>query len=372
MNNKIKYFASALMVAAFGSAFTACDDWTEPEHIDINYSTVEDAENYPAYAAALRAYRNTDHVNVYAWVSINENGPVDQSQRLTSLPDSIDVIVLSTPSEIHPTVLSDMKKVREVKGMKVMYQIDFDGIKASHTTLCENLSKERSDLQLEYDALINAAETDEEKEALAAELAGKLEALTDPVLEDYVLENLTSSLNYVKSKGLDGVLFAFDGKASNHLTASELAEYNAQQLVFLGAARDWHKRNPQLSYDFLGKPQNVTDKEMLNEFNMIFLRQGLDATNVNLYTYYLTLASVEGVPAERLGMMTTYVSADPDDATTGVFSDGSYALDGFANWVVSANVACVGIQNVQNDYFNPTFAYPHVRAIIQAANPNIK
>lgn len=372
MNKKIKYFASALTVVAFGAAFTACDDWTEPEHVDINFSNVEGAENYPAYAAALREYRNKDHTKVYAWVNINENGPVDQSQRLTSLPDSIDVIVLFTPSKIHPTVLSDMKKVREVKGMKVIYQIDFDAIKAAYTALCEDLSKQRSDLELEYDALIEAAETDEEKDALAAELEGRLKSLANPVLEDYVLENLTSSLNYVKSNDLDGVMFAFDGKASNHLTEAELAEYTAQQLVFLGAARDWHKRNPQMMYDFLGKPQNVSDKEMLNEFNMLFLRQGLDATNVNLYTYYLTLAGVEGVPTERLGMMTTYVSNDPEDTTTGVFTDGSLAVEGFGNWVKSANVACVGIQNVQNDYFNAAFCYPHIRALIQAANPNIK
>lgn len=372
MNNKIKYFASALMVAAFGSVFTACDDWTEPEHIDINYPNVEDAENYPAYLEALRKYRNTDHVNVYAWVDINENGPIDQSQRLTSLPDSIDVIVLSTPSEVHPTVLADMNKVRNDKGMKVIYQIDFDAIKAAYTALCEDLSKQRSDLELEYAPLIEAAETDEEKDALQAELSEKLTALADPVLEDYILENLSSSLDYVKSKGLDGVMFAFDGKASNHLTADELVAYNAQQLVFLGAARDWHKRNPEMMYDFLGKPQNVSDKELLGEFNMLFVRQGLDATNQNLYTYYLTLASSEGVPAERLGMMTTFTSNDPEDTTTGFFTDGTLAIDGFAKWVPAANVACVGIHNVQNDFFNRTFTYPHVRAVIRAANPNIK
>lgn len=372
MKSILKYLSSALIATAFGVAFTSCDDWTEPKHIDVNYSNVEGAENYPAYLAALRDYRKTDHVKVYAWAYINENGPLNQSERLTSLPDSIDVIVLSSPSEIHPTVLSDMKKVRDDKGMKVMYQIDFDGLKAEYTAICEDLSKQRSDLQIEYDGLIGAAETDEQKEALSAELAEKLAALPDPVLDDYVLGKLTSSLNYVKSKGLDGVVFAFDGKASNHLTAAELAEYKAQQLVFLGAARDWHKRNPEMKYDFMGKPQNISDKELLGEFDMIFIRQGLDATNASLYTYYLTLAAVDGVPAERLGMMTTFASADPDDNITGIFSDGSYALDGFAKWVVSADIACVGIQNVQNDYFYPAFSYPHVRNVIQAANPTIK
>lgn len=372
MNNKIKYLASAMMVAACGASFSACDDWTDTESIDLKYNTVEDAANYADYLEALRAYRATDHTLVYAWVSLTPDGPKNQSERLTSLPDSIDVLVVSAQGDIHSTVLADMKKVREDKAMKIVYQIDFDAIKADHTALCENLSKERSDLELEYASLIEAAETDDAKAALEEELEGKLEALADPELIDYVLENLESELNFARNTGFEGVIFAFDGKASNHLTDDELAEYTAQQLVFLGAARDWHKRYPQLSYDFLGKPQNVTDKNILAEFNMVFLRQGLDATNVNLYTYYLNLASVEGVPAERLGMMSTYISADSDDETTGVFSDGSYALDGFAQWVAGANVACIGIHNVQNDYFNPTLTYPHVRAVIQAANPSIK
>lgn len=367
MNNKIKYFASAMMVAAFATAFTACDDWTEPEHIDINYTPVDGAENYPAYLENLRHYRTTDHVKVYGWVNLAENNPTNQSERLTSLPDSIDVLVLSTPNEIHPTVLADMKTVREQKGMEVIYQIDFDATKTAYTALCEDLSKQRSDLELEY-----ALREDADDEAVQAELAEKLAALADPVFEDYLLETLTKSLDYASSTGLDGVMFAFDGKATNHMSTAELADYKAQQLVFLGAARDWHKRNPQLKYDFLGLPQNISDKEILGEFNMIFVRDGLKATNADLYTYYLAMASVDGVPVERLGMMATYASADPDDATTGVFSDGTSALAGFANWVIGADVACIGMQNIQNDYFNPTFSYPHVRAVIQAANPNIK
>jgi len=369
MNNKIKYFASALMVAAVGASFTACDDWTEPEHIDINYSNVEDAENYPAYLEALRAYRKTDHKKVYAWVNLSENAPANQSERVTSLPDSIDVLVLSTPSEIHPIVLSDLNTVREQKGMEVVYQIDFDAVKAEYTALCEQLGADRDAIQAQIDALDPESE---DYDAQKAELEAKLEAAANPNLNDYLLADLTESLTYAKEKNLDGVMFAFNGKASNHLTEAELAEYNAQQLVFLGAARDWHKRNPNMKYDFLGYPQNITDKDILGEFGMLFIRQGLDATNVNIYTYYLTMAQAEGVPVERLGMMATYTSADPDDATTGVFSDGSMALDGFAKWLMGADVAGVGIQNVQNDYFNPTFSYPHVRAVIQAANPQIK
>lgn len=367
MNNKIKYFTSAMMVAAFGLAFTACDEWTEPEHVDINYDNIVDAENYPAYLENLRKYRDTEHTQVYAWVYLSEDGPKNQSERVTSLPDSIDVLVLSNPAKPHDVVLADLNKVRKEKGMKVSYQIDFDALKAEHALLCEELAKQRTDLELEY-----SLREDAEDPAVQEELAAKLKELESPALEDYILENLTASLNYVKEMKLDGVLFAFDGKASNHLTKEELIEYKAQQLVFLGAASDWHKRNPEMLYDFMGKPQNVSDPAILAEFNMILARQGLDATNADVYTYYLEQAKGQNIPSERLGMMATYISSNPDDITTGVFSNGTMALDGFAKWLTVNPVACIGIQNVQNDYFNPAFPYPHVRAAIQAANPIIK
>ena len=105
---------------------------------------------------------------------------------------------------------------------------------------------------------------------------------------------------------------------------------------------------------------------------MLFVRQGLDATNGNLYAYYMTLAMVDGVPVEKLGMMATYKSSDPEDTKTGYYSDGTLALVGFAKWAAAAQPAGVGIKNAQMDYFNPGFSYPHVRAIIQAVNPSIK
>ncbi len=364
---KIKNLFMTLAAAATSLGFTACDDWTEPEHIDINYSTVEQAPGYQEYLEALRAYRTKPHKQVYGWVKLTDKGPLNQSERITSIPDSIDVLVLSTPNEIHPTVLADVERVRADKAMKVMYQVDFDAISAAHAAACEQMGKERSDLELEY-----SLRPDAESEAVKAELAAKLAELADPAFEDFALEQLSVGLKYAANKKLDGVMFAFDGKATNHMEPAELRAYRARQLVFLGTARDWHKRNPELMYDFVGLPQNVEDKALLGEFNMIFVRQGLDATNANLFGYYLALASVDGVPAERLGMMSTYTSPDPEDSDTGIFTDGSYALDGFATWLRSADVACVGIQNVQNDYFNPDFVYPHVRAVIQAANPNIK
>lgn len=346
---------------------TACSDWTDTESIDLNYQTIDKSENYQAYLENIRAYRSTDHTLVYAWADYPEDAPANQSQRMTSLPDSIDVIVLSTPTTLHATVISDMEAVRTKKGMEVMYNVDFDAIKTDYTAYCETLATQRGAVEDEY----NARE-DKDNASVAAEYEAALKALADPELSDYLLEKLTESLNFAKKMNFDGVMFAFNGKETTHMRPAELSEYNEQARLFLGAAADWHKRNPSLKYDFLGYPQNIGDASIAAEFRTLFVRQGLDATNSDLYSYYLTLASVDGVPTGKLGMMATYINSDELDTTTGYYSDGTIALDGFCKWLHTADVVAVGIQNVQYDYFDPILSYSHVRAVINAANPVIK
>ena len=44
MNKNFKYLYSALLGLALGVSMTACDDWTEPESIDLNYGTIDLAD----------------------------------------------------------------------------------------------------------------------------------------------------------------------------------------------------------------------------------------------------------------------------------------------------------------------------------------
>ena len=54
MNKNFKYLYSALLGLALGVSMTACDDWTEPESIDLNYGTIDqaDPEAYAKYRPA--------------------------------------------------------------------------------------------------------------------------------------------------------------------------------------------------------------------------------------------------------------------------------------------------------------------------------
>ncbi|MDE7411064.1 MAG: hypothetical protein K2M94_03400, partial [Paramuribaculum sp.] len=324
MKNNLKYLVSAMLVASSAVAFTSCDDWTEPESIDTRYLTLEDNPEYAEYCAAIRKYRATDHRQVYAWIANPEAGAAGQGQRLTAMPDSVDVIVLEAPGQVSETTLADMATVRERFAQKVMYTIDFDALNSAYALLAEDLAAQRGLLDPE-----------------AEDYAEKMAALATPDRTDYVLDNLTKQLSYVKTTGFDGVIFAFDGKATNHLTESELAEYNALKLLCLGSASDWHNRFPAMKYDYIGIPQYLAGTPYVDEFGTLFIREGASATNGDIFQYLYNMACDEGVPAEKIGMLVS--NTTPADSDAGVLSDKSLAIDALTKWVGSSPVHSVGV-----------------------------
>lgn len=338
-----KIFKSGIMAMAILSAasFTSCDEWTDTESVDINFKTVDqvDPAAYAKYLQNLREYRASDHTKVYAWFN-NTAEFRSQANRLTALPDSVDVISLTDPAGVTLDLMREMHQVRTQKGIQVIYTIDFDAFKAQHIALGEAAAK--------------AGET------------------YDVDFQTFLVDSLAKSLDNVVKFGFDGICIAYNGKATPHLTKAELAEYATQERIFIGILNDWHKRHTDKAIDYLGKPQNLLDKSLLDDCRVVFLSDGLKATNADLFSYYTTMASEEGVPAEKLGMVAAAKSVDPNDVKTGMFSDGSRALTGLATWSAAHAPAAVGIFNVQDDYYNPTRVYPYTRDCIQAANPCAK
>lgn len=344
-----------MLTVALGAAFTGCSDWTDPESVDVKYGTADTKAEYPAYLQSLRNYRGTDHKKVYAWVDIPAEGYTNQSHRLTSLPDSIDVVVIETPEAVSEFIAKEIKQVREDKGMEVIYCVDYDAMKADYKQLCEQLAAARAALEPGEDGTVTVPDS-----------------LLDPVFTDWILGKLTAKLKYAKSGNFTGLMFAFDGKTTSYLTDAERHEYQVEQRTFLGAASDWHKRNPEMSFDFLGIPQYIAGEAIANDFRVLFCRQGLDATNANVYSLVYSQAKAEGIPADRIGMMTTYTSTLEAEKNVGLFSDGSMAIVSIGKWAAANDVAAVGMMRVQNDYFFASFPYPYVRVAIQQINPSIK
>lgn len=346
-------------------ALSSCSEWTDPKPIDIKYETIEDAENYQSYLESLRAYKASDHALVYAWVNLSDKAPSTQGERLTSLPDSIDVVVVSPVTDLDKQLRADIRKVREDKAMKTICGVDYDELKATHEAICTKNAELRDNIEAEYSA------KDLNDPEVLAEYQSKLAACADPLLKDYLMEHLSAALSFIKVHDLDGALFGFDGKSSLLLDDKALEEYTAHKNLFMDIALDWSERNPDKTIVFMGKPQNIENEQLLNKFDMFLIRETLDASSVNTMGYFYQLAvNTSGIPADKLGVMTSYTEPDGGDPSVGFLANGEYHIDAMTIWLGSNNVAAVGVRNVQNDYFtSPTYSYPHVRALIQAANP---
>ena len=97
------FAASALLLAA-------CSEWTEYESLDIKTPSM-DQGLYADYVKNLKAYKAGSHKVAMASFENVANGPTRQAERLTVLPDSLDVILLNNPDNLHAGYVSEMKKV---------------------------------------------------------------------------------------------------------------------------------------------------------------------------------------------------------------------------------------------------------------------
>ncbi|WP_295731539.1 glycoside hydrolase family 18 [uncultured Muribaculum sp.] len=335
MNKLLKYGIPAILSAA---ALTACDDWTDTESVDLNYPTVEETspELYARYLENLRAYKGRSHKQVYAWFRNNAT-PDNRSTHVTVLPDSIDAVVVLNPQSVADFVYADMAETREKKATKFLYTVDFDAIKNA------------------YNAKVEAAPAEEP---------------VTTAFRDFLVDSMAVALSY--SKHYDGLCIAYTGKPKSGMKPAELTDYEANERLFTGVLADWHRRNPAKRIDFTGKPQNLADKTLLEECNMIFLSTSLDVTEEYAFNTVLADARAEGVPLDRLGMMGATASLDKEDTKTGILNDGTPSLTALAAWAPYAEVGGVGVYNVERDYFNPSFVFPRTRALIHSVNPNVK
>lgn len=343
------------MIAAMGCAFTSCDDWTEPEHIDLDYGTIDTANPaaYEKYLANLREYRNRPHKQVYAWFNNADKAFGSQGHRITALPDSLDVIVINNPEKVTNQILQDMYEVRVNKGQQFSFCISFDDIKADYTALCEDLAAKR----IEY------TKENGEEAPIPAELL-------DPDFLDYIVESTTKKLSYFDTVEFDCIMAAFDGKSTLHMTPSELAEYNTQANKFLHIIEGWLDANPNVKFDLFGKPQNVYS-ELLAKVRYAFISPSLDATNMNQYTLFM-LEAGNALPEAQYGMVASVKDYSGADAKLGVFSNGQLAVNGLAEWTAANAVGAAGIFNVDYDYFLTTGQFTNVRQFIQTVNPSAK
>lgn len=335
MKNILKYGMMAFVAAA---GLGACSDWTEPESVKVVYDGVSDTDpdTYNKYLENLRAYRDNGHKKVYAWFANNGNFN-SQADHVSAVPDSIDVLVLHNADKVSAEALADLNKKRTQTGMLMACTIDFDAIKASW-----NLKKE---------------------------LAGADGVV--PEWNKFLADSMAVALDHASAAQMNRVIASFIGQDISYLSQADKDQYLADQTTFIKGIKDWVGAGSGRAYDYLGVPSNITDTEFTANAGLLFLYETLTATSVQDYNYIVTRNSAKGFDEHRLAVIAPLPGTDAANNPVGKWGD-NYTSWEVARWARSTELGAVGLTNLYQDYYNPTFIYPVCRQAIQLLNPAVK
>lgn len=345
--NKIFKYQIIFVVFCLTALFTACDDWTDTEGIDIIEADIEkdNPELYQKYLANLRAYRDTDHKLTLIQFNNTQDTPASRGERLNAVPDSVDIINLKNPDELSTWVTADMEMLRKDKGMQFVFTIGYPDIEAAYEQYLSSKPAEEDDVE---------GEPVDEFLAFAGNYIEEKLALVD-------------KYNY------DGIAATFYGMNSSHLTEAEKTTYLAREEAFMSKMSMWISANPEKLFIYEGSPQFLTDKSILQAAKVIVLRTELLKFASSLEFEVLLTLNNE-VPNDRY--VVTVNAKSFEDERQGYYTDGNNQLVSCiplaAEWVDTYNArytkAGLYILDAQNDYYNAGNSYQSIREAISTMN----
>lgn len=353
-----------LALAAAAISFASCSEWTEPESVGFHYTTLEEKNPglYKAYFQSIRDYRDSEHKVVIAKFDNKATTPAGRAEHITCLPDSVDYIILYNP-EVSATIAGEMAEVRELKGQKVLYQIEYMAIANEYKAYAEA-----------WNDAHQPAEGEEE------------EVPSDPAdtlisLNNYVSDAVKARTAYLAEYGYDGVNIVYSSRNPASCTEDALAELKAAQAAFLAPIAEALASCPDALVFFEGTPQYILENVEIVENADYLIIPATGAVNEYELSYELGLANRHGnIPSDRFVVLVTTRSLEDPALTDGTFSGTDRngkemtAIIGAAEWtakftsgVVKAGIA---VENAQNDYFNLSEVYYNIREAISIMNPS--
>lgn len=336
----------AFALATLALASVACD--TDVESLKINEPSIseQNPELYQAYLQDLRAYKQGEHKVAIAYLDNSRAQSTTQAQRISAVPDSLDYLVLTHPTNISELDAREIKENREQKGTKTLYTIDFEHIKQVHAIRVQEFEMNEA----------NAGKT------------------YTPSLNDFLVDSVAKSLEWCNKYGYDGIVMAYAGREKDYLTPLERQTYTSYEHIFIGMTLDWASRNPRKELLLQGLPQNIFSQEVLEraKYILIDVRAAEGKSDAVLIAEQ---AAAEQVPGDKLVPLVSTYSLDKDDKKTGYWGSDS-AILGAARWVNIRNprydLAGLAMYNIGNDYFTPAFTFGTVRQAVNIINPSIK
>lgn len=346
MKHIIKNIAFSMTCLALALFMGSCD--TGIESVDINEPGIntQNAELYTTYLTNLKAYKATSHRVVFGWFDNSKKMPASQGQTILAVPDSLDYLILTSPTNLNARELNEVESIRTNKSIKTLYEINYATIRAA------------------YDAELQAFQENKDN-------VGK----TFTSFNTYLVDSVQAKLALCDKYNYDGVVMTFSGKSKIYLDENEKIETIGLENDFIGIAKDWKGRHADKMLVLAGKPQNITDQTVFDLVSYIIIPCEA-ATSESGVTYLMTKAAVDGVPTNKLLPLVTFYSLDASDVKTGYWANGTYAAVGAAKWVASDHdafsIAGLALDNINNDYYHASFVYPNVRKAISIINPTVK
>ena len=334
-----------LFLAAGLMAFSSCDDWTEVESLDISVATLESENSslYNAYLEAVRAYKETDHQVTIAKFDNVSDTPSGRAEHLTTLPDSVDYIVLYNGGEVSDENYEEMTTVREDYGTKVLYEINY------------------STLVSEYKAYAEAGGTTEQN--------------------SYISSAVSTAVGYYSTYGYDGICVVYEGANPESCNDDALSELEDEQTAFFASIATWRTSNSSAVLLLEGTPQYILNYDSLVSSADYYIVPCESAQTYYELSYLVNLVTNydSSFPTDRFVVGVTTVSLTDTDSTDGYFAstdeDGEEitAIVGAASWAVQTSSsytrAGISVANAQVDYYNSSKIFPNIREAISIMNP---
>lgn len=355
MKNIIKYSLLAVAVATMTFTFTACSDWTETEGLDINVDSWEKQNPglYADYLEDLKTYKKSDHKLLFVALTNSKEAPKKQAERLTALPDSIDFVSLANPDGLHPDIQKEMDEVRQKKGIRTIYNVNFDMIEAEWAAI---LKKEEAKKHTEEDALA------------------------------YIKQRTQEMLALCDTYKYDGLTATYSGQSLVSLNAEKLAKYSLRQKTFLDLVVAWQEKHTDKILSFEGNVQFLVPENIgiLAKCQYIMLMTTACTNNANMEiagSWALESAPELLDNATFIVTVSTVPLGEGDNGTIGYFgsidTDGKQAraIGETAYWINKSgqfNRGGMFVYNAENDYYHPQSNYQYIRRAIGTMNPSPK